>query len=83
MLVSQDIAWKYAHDGNIPPQAMVVGHTASGEKLYLGRAYHEGTITPGKVQLLRRSQVSKQNWILFLFDNDISFDTFNVKSDLF
>lgn len=52
VLVSQDIAWKYAHDGNIPPQAMVVGHTDSGENLYLGRAYHEGTITPGKVSCI-------------------------------
>lgn len=55
VLVSNDIAWKYSRDGAVPPQAMIVGHTSSGEKLYLGRAYHDGTITPGKVR----------KWLLF------------------
>ncbi|KAL3220947.1 hypothetical protein MRX96_005380 [Rhipicephalus microplus] len=32
----------------------VCGVCASGEPLYIGRAYHEGTLTIGKVQPSRR-----------------------------
>ncbi|XP_063701481.1 uncharacterized protein LOC134831623 [Culicoides brevitarsis] len=42
--------WVPCGDGAVPPSAVPFGSTADGETLYAGRANHEGSITPGKVQ---------------------------------
>ncbi|XP_030375225.1 uncharacterized protein LOC115624613 [Scaptodrosophila lebanonensis] len=42
--------WVPVEAGNIPPNALPAGETASGEPLFIGRATHDGTITVGKVQ---------------------------------
>jgi len=42
--------WQTASDGNVPEEALAVGMTKEGEKLYVGRVFHDGTLTPGKVQ---------------------------------
>ncbi|XP_054257249.1 natterin-3-like isoform X2 [Macrosteles quadrilineatus] len=54
ILASHHIAWQHSHDGEINSQAMIIGHTTSGENLYMGRAFYEGTITPGKVHPTHR-----------------------------
>ncbi|XP_022192483.2 uncharacterized protein LOC111050462 isoform X1 [Nilaparvata lugens] len=50
ILCSAHIGWQTAGDGNVPPEAICVGQTQCGEKLYLGRTMHDGTLTPGKIQ---------------------------------
>lgn len=35
--------------GHVPSNAFTAGHTIHGEPLYIGRAHHMGTLTPGKV----------------------------------
>lgn len=35
--------------GHVPTGAVLAGNTAGGEPLYVGRAHHEGSLTPGKI----------------------------------
>lgn len=49
MLRSGDFVWEFAVGGVVPVGAIEVGRTGDGERLYCGRALHEGTQTPGKV----------------------------------
>lgn len=46
------MAWQSFQGNHIPPSAIVVGSTVDGEKLYMGRALHDGTLTPGKVIII-------------------------------
>jgi hypothetical protein len=41
--------WQNASDGHVPADALPVGTTRDGERLYVGRVFHDGTLTPGKV----------------------------------
>jgi hypothetical protein len=41
--------WRHSANGDVPAGAMHVGQTSDGEPLFMGRAQHEGTLTPGKV----------------------------------
>ncbi|XP_053689190.1 uncharacterized protein LOC128738229 [Sabethes cyaneus] len=50
VLCRKELVWDSATGGEIPPDAVVGGHTGDGEVLYVGRAYHEGSHTVGKVQ---------------------------------
>ncbi|XP_058465942.1 uncharacterized protein LOC131439207 [Malaya genurostris] len=50
VLCQKELVWDHATGGNIPPDAIVGGNTSDGEILYIGRAYHEGSQTVGKVQ---------------------------------
>jgi len=43
------VAWQSFQGNHIPPNAIVIGSTVDGEKLYMGRTLHDGTLTPGKV----------------------------------
>lgn len=45
----ENLRWIPASNGNIPPGAIPGGRTSSGETLYVGRARHQLSITPGKV----------------------------------
>lgn len=49
VLCHANVAWQTAQGNHIPPNAIVIGATVNGEKLYMGRTLHDGTITPGKV----------------------------------
>jgi len=49
--------WQSASDGNVPEEAFVAGMTKEGEKLYVGRVFHDGTLTPGKVRTWERCLV--------------------------
>lgn len=44
-------AWEFASHGSVPDGALEVGRTADGEGLFAGRCLHEGTQTPGKIQI--------------------------------
>ncbi|XP_072933100.1 uncharacterized protein [Epargyreus clarus] len=45
----ESLRWVPASNGNVPPGAIPGGRTSSGETLYIGRARHQLSITPGKV----------------------------------
>lgn len=51
ILTSSGVAWQSGKDGQVPPEAIVVGRTQDGENLFMGRTFHDGTMTPGKVRL--------------------------------
>lgn len=44
-----DFVWEFAANGVVPEGAVKMGATVDGEPLYMGRALHCGTQTPGKV----------------------------------
>uniref|UniRef100_A0A1B6LS60 Uncharacterized protein n=1 Tax=Graphocephala atropunctata TaxID=36148 RepID=A0A1B6LS60_9HEMI len=50
VLISHHTAWVQDCHGNVPPEAIVIGQTCDGENLFMGRAHHHGTLTPGKIQ---------------------------------
>lgn len=50
VLRSGDFVWEFSTGGSLPEGAVTCGQTADGEQLYIGRALHQGTQTPGKVQ---------------------------------
>lgn len=43
------LSWQHTSFNNIPPRAVHGGRTVNGEILYIGRAYHLDSLTPGKV----------------------------------
>lgn len=45
-----NVSWIPSAGGTIPMNAVSGGVTRDGEALYVGRAYHEGSLTIGKVQ---------------------------------
>ena len=49
--------WQTASEGHVPEEALAAGMTKEGEKLYVGRVFHDGTLTPGKVQTWEQSLV--------------------------
>lgn len=62
ILRSGDFVWEFATGGGVPANAIEVGRTADGERLYCGRALHEGTQTPGKVHQIEQN--SSANYIV-------------------
>jgi hypothetical protein len=44
--------WQTDREGHVPADALPVGTTREGERLYVGRVFHDGTLTPGKVNML-------------------------------
>lgn len=45
----ETVRWIEARNGLMPPNAIAAGNTSNGEPLYVGRAKHERSLTPGKV----------------------------------
>jgi hypothetical protein len=41
--------WQSASEGDVPEEAFAVGMTKEGEKLYVGRVFHDGCLILGKV----------------------------------
>lgn len=41
--------WVPSGHGSIPPGAVIGGNTTTGEPLYIGRTFYQGSLTPGKV----------------------------------
>lgn len=48
-LRSTNVAWKQGSGGQVPPKAICVGQTSRGEFLYVGRTFHNGNLTVGKI----------------------------------
>jgi hypothetical protein len=49
VLMNTGFKWVAASDGFVPENAVVGGHSLSGETFYVGRAMHNGQNTPGKI----------------------------------
>jgi hypothetical protein len=49
ILCKQQFDWVPCHAGHLPPGAIQGGHTGDGEVLYIGRVFHEGAQTIGKI----------------------------------
>lgn len=47
------VSWVARSGGAVPDNAVSIGTTTSGERLFVGRVFHDGTITPGKVRSRR------------------------------
>jgi hypothetical protein len=50
VLCGVEAMWQNASEGHVPADALPVGTTRDGERLYVGRVFHDGTLTPGKVK---------------------------------
>ncbi|KAG5669655.1 hypothetical protein PVAND_017539 [Polypedilum vanderplanki] len=48
-LSGSGFTWVQSSNGHVPAGAVSTGNTANHEPLYIGRAHHEGSLTPGKV----------------------------------
>lgn len=44
-----NVHWLPSSHGQVHPNAVQGGQTSSGETLYVGRAHHLGSVTPGKI----------------------------------
>ncbi|KXJ68452.1 hypothetical protein RP20_CCG003439 [Aedes albopictus] len=49
VLCGLGFTWVPCENGNLPKGAVLCGKTAYGEELYIGRAHHNGSVTPGKI----------------------------------
>jgi len=49
VLCNGNVSWIPSGHGSVPHNAIVGGHTSSGETLYIGRTRHMGSLTCGKV----------------------------------
>lgn len=49
VLTGHGFTWVGSGNGHVPEGAVVAGNQSSGEPLYVGRAHHQGSLTPGKV----------------------------------
>lgn len=47
-LCNARVAW-VPFNGSIPAKAVICGRTMWGETVYIGRGYHKGSVTPGKI----------------------------------
>lgn len=54
--------WVASSNGNVPPNAVTGGQTSSGEALYVGRATHNGLVTPGKIHPSHRCLYLPFGW---------------------
>ncbi|XP_073952262.1 uncharacterized protein isoform X2 [Choristoneura fumiferana] len=66
------IRWIESRNGSVPPNAVVAGNTSNGEPLYIGRAKHEGSLTPGKVH------PSHKNMYISFAGKEIPHNTYEV-----
>lgn len=57
-LQTSHAVWKFAQNGQVPPEAISFGKTRDGEDLYMGRVMHDGSLTPGKVNLIFKNIIA-------------------------
>ncbi|CAO1428337.1 unnamed protein product [Diamesa hyperborea] len=48
-LVGEGFEWVGSSSGHVPDNAVLSGNEQTGEPLYVGRAHHDGSLTPGKI----------------------------------
>nr|CAH7762124.1 unnamed protein product [Callosobruchus chinensis] len=68
VLCEQQFDWVPCSGGNIPPDAVEGGRTSDGEVLYIGRAFHEGSHTVGKVNSFHNIPSRAQRYRLTHFN---------------
>uniref|UniRef100_A0A0A9YIM4 Natterin-3 n=1 Tax=Lygus hesperus TaxID=30085 RepID=A0A0A9YIM4_LYGHE len=68
-LASKTVGWQRASGGQLPDRAIRIGQTAEGEPLYVGRAVHEGFLTPGKFHPSHRCVYVPYNGREHRYDN--------------
>lgn len=49
VLCNGNVQWVHSGHGAVMPNAVPGGRTNTGETLYIGRAWHAGALTPGKI----------------------------------
>jgi Protein of unknown function (DUF3421) len=49
VLCNGSTQWVHSGNGQHVHNAVIGGRTSSGETLYIGRAWHAGALTPGKI----------------------------------
>lgn len=49
VLCGTGFTWVGSSNGHVPGGAVSTGNTSTGETLYIGRAHHQGSLTPGKI----------------------------------
>lgn len=49
ILCNGNVHWIPSSHGQAHPNAVHGGRTSSGETLFVGRAHHQGSVTPGKI----------------------------------
>lgn len=49
LLSGHGFTWVGSSNGHVPAGAVLAGNTSGGEPLFIGRAHHEGSLTPGKI----------------------------------
>ncbi|XP_029035591.1 natterin-3-like [Osmia bicornis bicornis] len=49
VLCRSEFSWEVCSNGSVPSNAVVAGQTSGGEPLYVGRVFHDGSQTVGKV----------------------------------
>ncbi|KAH8272559.1 hypothetical protein KR026_006266, partial [Drosophila bipectinata] len=49
LLAGYGYGWVHDSHGNVPGNAVLAGRTSDGEPLFIGRAHHHGSLTPGKI----------------------------------
>lgn len=55
ILCNGNVHWIPSSHGQAHPNAVQGGRTSSGEILYVGRAHHQGSVTPGKIHPSHRT----------------------------
>lgn len=48
-LTGSGFTWVSSSNGHVPAGAVLAGNTVNGLPLYVGRAHHDGSLTPGKI----------------------------------
>jgi len=49
LLAGYGYGWVHDSHGNVPGNAVLCGRTSDGEPLFIGRAHHHDSLTPGKI----------------------------------
>lgn len=55
VLCNGNVQWVQSSHGHVVPNAVPGGRTSSGETLYIGRVWHAGALTPGKIHPSHRN----------------------------
>jgi len=55
VLCNENVMWESFKYNCIPSNAIEIGYTVQGDKLYMGRIQHDGALTPGKIHIRNRA----------------------------
>lgn len=72
VLCNGNVQWVQSGHGQVIPNAVPGGRTSNGETLYIGRAWHGGALTPGKIH------PSHQNLYLPFNGGEIAVGTYEI-----